>query len=1495
MKKILGLDLGTNSIGWAVINAETDAEGKEHLLGISHLGSRIIPMDAEQLGNFDKGNTVSQTADRTKYRGTRRLIERRLLRRERLLRVLSRMGFLPEHYAQKINRYGKFIDESEPKIAWAKDEEGWMQFLFQSSFNEMLSEFHAAGHSQRIPYDWTLYYLRKKALTQPIAKEELAWVLLNFNQKRGYNQTRAEIEEEKTTEVSEYMALKVLSVEDSGDRKGKDIWYNVHLEGNHLYRRASSQPLDWVGKVKDFIVTTKFNPDGTPKLKKDGSIDRSYRAPGENDWTLKKKKQEADINRSSLTVGAYIYETLLHNPQQKIKGSLVQTIEREYYKDELEAIVRAQTAFHPELQDRELYAACIEELYPVNDAYRNSIASRDFTYLLVDDILFYQRPLKSKKSLIDNCPYESHIGLDGETKKEKQYAVKCIAKSHPLFQEFRLWQFISNLRIYEKRNDVDVTAQFLPDMETRTELYRYLNNCKEIDQKGFLKALGLKGKEAEQYRWNYLEDKKYPCNETRALMLNGFSKANIDATRLTSEMELQLWHVLYSIDDRTQLRKALQTFANRNELPDEFVEVFTKSRPFDKEYGAYSAKAIGKLLPLMRCGSLWQWDTIDPVTKQRIQRIIDGEVDDNIDERTRKATLSLTSEEQYQGLPTWLACYIVYGRHSEAADVTRWESPEDIDKYLKAFRQHSLRNPVVEQVLMETLRVVRDIWKQEGQIDEIHVELGREMKNPADKRKQMSETNQRNEDTNLRIQALLTEFMNPEYEIDGVRPYSPSQQEILRIYEEGALGSTEVPDDIEEIRKKFRQTEVLKRPTQSEIKRYKLWLEQHYLSPYTAKPIPLSRLFTADYQIEHVIPQSRYFDDSFTNKVICEAAVNRLKSNMLGHEFIAKHGGEVVDLGEGRTATILEVSGYEDFVRRNYATNPPKMRRLLMDDIPEDFILRQMNDTRYISKLAKSLLSNIVRTDGEKEAMSKNVVVCTGGVTDQLKRDWGVNDVWNAIILPRFQRLNAIQNTTAFTSIVGNHEIPTMPLEYKRGFNKKRIDHRHHAMDAIIIACASRNIINYLSNLSGTAGCKLQREDLKHLLCHKHKTDDQGNYQWIIDKPWETFTQDVRVALESIVVSFKQNLRILNTASNRYVHYDAEGKKQLVKQTTGDHLAVRKSMHKDTVFADVNLRRTRQVNLKFALEHIPDIADRDLRKKLQAMKELGFDQKQMEKYFKEHTDEWRDIDLKKITIYYYAHDTENERYYATRKPLDTSFDKKKITQHITDTATQKILLAHLEAKGGNPEVAFSPDGIEEMNRNIVALNGGRKHQPIYKVRWYEQSASKFAVGQTGCKRKKFVEAADGTNLFYGIYETEVLDKKSGEMIKKRSYATVGLSTVVERMKQGLAPVPANADGVEPKYILSPGDLVYVPTVKERERAQIDILNIDYDRIYKFVSCVRDESHYVKASMAKIIVDKVEYQALNKVGRAFTGEMIREVCIPLQVDRLGNIIGIGKKQ
>ena len=585
--------------------------------------------------------------------------------------------------------------------------------------------------------------------------------------------------------------------------------------------------------------------------------------------------------------------------------------------------------------------------------------------------------------------------------------------------------------------------------------------------------------------------------------------------------------------------------------------------------------------------------------------------------------MNLSDISCFRRLPLWLACYIVYNRHSEDKEAVKWESPADIDAYLASFKQHSLRNPIVEQVITETLRVVRDIWKQVGRIDEIHIELGREMKNPADKRKRMTAQILENENANLRIKALLAEFMNPEYEIENVRPYSPSQQEILRIYEDTVLhAEDQLPEEIDAILKKFNSSKV---PTKSEFLRYKLWLEQKYRSPYTGELIPLGKLFTAAYEIEHVIPQSRYFDDSFSNKVICESAVNKLKDNQLGYEFIKNHHGQKVEVGFGKSVEIFSVDSYERFVKEQYAKSAVKMKKLLMDDIPEQFIERQLNDSRYISKVIKGLLSNIVREKNdsgeyEPEAVSKNIVVCTGSVTDRLKRDWGMNDVWNSIVYPRFERLNSLTDTQSFghwENKSGKKVFQTeLPLEYQKGFSKKRIDHRHHAMDAIVIACATRNHVNYLSNESASRNAKISRYDLQRLLCDKNRTDDNGNYKWVIKKPWDTFTQDAREVLSKIVVSLKQNLRIINKTTNVYRHFDATVNRVYQKQKTGDSWAIRKPMHKDTVFGAVNLRKVKVVRLSVALDTPAMIVDKRVKNKVFELLSYKYDKKRIEKYFK---------------------------------------------------------------------------------------------------------------------------------------------------------------------------------------------------------------------------------------------------------------------------------------
>ncbi len=1484
MKNILGLDLGTNSIGWALINDDSKK--------IVRAGSRIIPMDAQAMSDYEAGNLQSAASKRTTFRGTRRLYQRALLRRERLLRVLNVMGFLPEHFKNQIDFAeppGQFKNHGEPLLPYRKNKDGKNEFIFMDSFHEMIADFEThhpdlVAGGKRIPHDWTLYYLRHKALTQPISRQELAWIILNFNTKRGYYQLRGN-DETETNEGEEYKILTVTDVKDTGaDKKKKEQhWFEIIYEDGYCTQKklAAATPKQ-VGEKAELIITTK--------TKKSGEVNRTVREPKEDDWTLMKKRTESIINDSGKTVGDYIYETLRDNPDTKVRGKLVHTIERKYYREELEKILDTQSRFMPELNDKALLDECARELYHNNEAHRDAASRGSLARFILDDIIFYQRPLRSKKSQIADCTLEKYRYRDASGNVTGK-GIKCTSKSDPMFQEFRLWQFIGNLRIYEReklvdgklRTDVDVTGDFIKNEDDVARLFDWLSLQPEVDQDKLLKhlTLGLR-KDYKKYRWNYVEKRSYPCCPTHA-ELSKRMKGVEGSPTLSHEQEMNLWHILYSVDDAIDLEKALRHYATKNGMDAEsFTAAFKDMEPFDDDYAAYSQKAIKRLLPLMRCGNHWDANAIDARTRQRIDNIIDGVADDGISDRVREKTAQMRETADFRHLPTWLATYVVYNKHSEASDTSVWKSPEDIDLFLKnEFKQHSLRNPVVEQVIGEALRVVRDIWTTYGKISEVHIEMGRDLKQNSKQREQCSKRALDNQNTNIRIKRLLSEFANPKYDVDNVRPQSPSQAEILKIYEEGVLSSeTDIPEDISDISKRLGN--LSKKISERDIMKYKLWMEQKYLSPYTGQPIPLSKLFTPAYEIEHVIPQSRFFDDSLSNKVICESEVNKAKGNKLGYEFIQQQGGAIIAGTGGKEHKILDLRQYEDFVKQHYGNNRSKMRKLLMDEIPDGFIQRQLNDSRFIARKALEIFSHLVREEGEQEAVSKNVIPTNGSITTRLKTDWGMNDVWNDIVAPRFERLNKKTGSELFGSWVnkdGKRYFQTdIPLEMSRNFSKKRIDHRHHAMDAIVIACTTRNHVNYLNNSSAISSKRELRHDLQHKLCSKVKTDANGNYVWRFNKPWETFTQDAHQELDGIMASFKQNLRVINKMTNHYWKY-INGKKMLVKQAKGDGWAIRKSLHKATMTGAIRLQEKKTVSLKEALEDINAIVDKEVRKAILEVKRRYNNNEPNEtllKYFKDRKyktdrkDGKPGKDIKQLEIYYLPKDAEMA---ASRVTVDESFDQKNIDK-ITDSGIRAIMTRHLQnyrdAEGNDhPDLAFSPEGLAKMNNQIKELNGSKPHKPIFKVRKYEILGMKFPVGENGSKQRKFVEADKGTNLFFAIYTDE-----DGA----RSYATIPFNEAVERMKNKLGPAEElTEDGKKLLFVLSPLDIV---AIKDEATGN--------DSFFRFVSSNKKQAFFLPINTAAIIYEKHEYNAVNKIEITDDGRSIKKYCRKIKVDRLGNI-------
>lgn len=142
MKRILGLDLGTTSIGWAFVN---EAENENEESSIIKTGVRVVPLSTDEENDFKKGNSITINADRTLKRGARRNKFRYQLRRKALINELKNIGFIDKH--SKLTEIGN------------------------NSTHELLK-------------------LRSQAVTEKLEKDEFARILLSINKKRGYKSSR---------------------------------------------------------------------------------------------------------------------------------------------------------------------------------------------------------------------------------------------------------------------------------------------------------------------------------------------------------------------------------------------------------------------------------------------------------------------------------------------------------------------------------------------------------------------------------------------------------------------------------------------------------------------------------------------------------------------------------------------------------------------------------------------------------------------------------------------------------------------------------------------------------------------------------------------------------------------------------------------------------------------------------------------------------------------------------------------------------------------------------------------------------------------------------------------------------------------------------------------------------------------------------------------------------------------------------------------------------
>ncbi len=1207
MKKILGLDLGTSSIGWALVN---EAENSNERSFITKLGVRVIQYDTftnefgkEVKGNpadfFSAGKSVTPNAARTQSRSMRRNLQRYKLRRDALISTIKAAGWINDD---------SYLTEQGPDTT-----------------HETLR-------------------LRAAAATQEISLEEFARVLLHINKKRGYKSSRkADKGDDGSIVDGLQLAKELYEKEITPGQYVYDRMLQNKFQIPDFYRSDLNAELNRVWQVQQSfypeLLTDRLRTDIEGKnkgqvwkicegafgivgmkrdlkgkdLKRDSyrlrataakqqvsleelaialqEICDSIRTTSGYLGNISDRSKELYFNK--MTVGQKQWELIRKDRHHSLKNEVYF---RQDYLDEFERVWETQAQFHLEL-------------------------TPELKKEIRDIVIFYQRPLRSQKGLIGLCEFEHRdieITVDGKT-KTKTVGLRACPKSSPLFQEFKIWQIINNLKVnnvYLEQEQKEMLfrelniAGKLSDKQVLSLLYKKTTdlhlNYKSVEGnntqtrlfEAYYKILEINGYEFDPKKYSSVEN----FTRVQEIFTNlGFRTdflcfdSDLEGDAFSKQPMYELWHVLYSFEGDKSIsgnQKLIEKIRAITGMDEDAAKILA-GVTFASDYGSLSSKAMRKILPYMKDGNEYS-----------------------------------------------LACEYAGYRHS-AKSLTREELDNKIYKdFLEIIPKNSLRNPVVEKILNQMINVVNEIISTYGKPDEIRIELARELKKSAKERKEMSE--------NISKASLEHEKLRKE------------------------LASKGYPN-----------------PSRNDLIRYRLYLElaeNGFHTLYTNTYIPFEKLFGKDFDIEHIIPKARLFDDSFSNKTLEVRQANIDKSNTTAYDFVAnKYGKNSIQLEE-----------YENRVEHLFKKNiisKAKRNKLLMKeaDIPQGFIERDLRETQYIAKLAKSLLEDLVR----------DVVSTTGSITDRLREDWQLVDMMKELNYDKYEKLGL---TEVETDKDGRR------IKKIKDWTKRN-DHRHHAMDALTIAFTKRSYIQYLNNLNA----RIQKgadEDhyidlrdidinqlpksersaiVRYIETNELFRDAKGKLRFNPPIPMDEFRSEARKHIEDILISIKSRSKVVTRNVNTSKCKGGTNKKV--------QLTPRGQLHQDTVYGKIirPVLKEEKVGANFNIEKIESVSKKAYR--ITLLKRLTEFEGDPKKAFtgKNSLDKnpifLNDLHTEQVPVKVPI--LSQETIYTKREAVGPELKVEKVI----DSNIRRILEARLAEYNGDAKLAFS-----NLEENPIWLN-----------------------------------------------------------------------------------------------------------------------------------------------------------------------------------------------
>src|SRR5690606_25175960 len=570
----------------------------------------------------------------------------------------------------------------------------------------------------------------------------------------------------------------------------------------------------------------------------------------------------------------------------------------------------------------------------------------------------------------------------------------------------------------------------------------------------------------------------------------------------------------------------------------------------------------------------------------------------------------------------------------------------------------------------------------------------------------------------------------------------------------------------------------IKNPTRNDIIRFRLYEElknNGYKDLYTNTYISREILFSKQVDIEHIIPQSRVFDDSFSNKTVVFRKDNIEKGNRTAYDYIInKYGEEKLNEFISRIEALYELGKKN----KEEGISKAKYQKLLKSasEIGDGFIERDLRESQYIAKKAKELLFKVTRS----------VVSTSGSITDRLREDWNLINVMKELNLPKYKSLGL----TEIQERRNGHQVEVIKDWTKRN------DHRHHAMDALTVAFTKHNHIQYLNYLNArkNESHKLHGNIIAiETLETEVKIDDLGNKKRVFREPIPNFRQVAKEHLENVLISHKAKNKVVTKNKNKTK--SKKGEKVKIELTP------RGQLHKETIYGKYRFYQSKEekVSAKFDLETIEKVANPVYKKALlQRLAENGNDPK---KAFSGKNA------LSKTAIYI---DIENdikvpetvklvwlEEDYSIRKDVTPeNFKDEKSIEKILDEGVKRILKNRLKEFGGDAKKAFSdldknPIWLNEekgISIKRVRISGVKNAEPLH---YKKDHFGNDILDENGNKiPADFVST--GNNHHVAIYKEPEFDKNGQPVLDELGYQKYNLQEkvvsffeAVERVNQGL--------------------------------------------------------------------------------------------------------------